>query len=86
MTAVPASDFLNSIGANSAIAARRESLQKTIECADYLGLRWFRAGVEGNVPVAQFIKLLWYQNKNFREHFFGWYLTLMSQRQKIELH
>ncbi|HEX4263309.1 MAG TPA: glycosyl hydrolase [Verrucomicrobiae bacterium] len=55
--AVPASDFLNSIGANSAIASRGESLEKTIECAGYLGLRWFRAGVEGNVPVAQFIEL-----------------------------
>ena len=56
-TAVPASDFLDSIGANSAIAARGETLEKTMECAGYLGLRWFRAGVEGNVPVAQFIEL-----------------------------
>jgi hypothetical protein len=55
--AVPASDFLDSIGANSAIAARGERLEKTIECAGYLGLRWFRAGVEGDVPVAQYIEL-----------------------------
>lgn len=57
VTAVPASDFLDSIGVNSAIAARGENFQKTIECTGYLGLRWFRAGVEGNVPVTQFIEL-----------------------------
>jgi hypothetical protein len=57
VTAVPASDFLDSIGVNSAIAVRGENFQKTIECTGYLGLRWFRAGVEGNVPVTQFIEL-----------------------------
>ncbi|HEY2084294.1 MAG TPA: glycosyl hydrolase, partial [Verrucomicrobiae bacterium] len=55
--AVPASDFLDSIGVNSAIAARGENFQKTMECTGYLGVRWFRAGVEGNVPVSQFIEL-----------------------------
>ncbi len=55
--AVPTVDFLNSIGANSAIASRGESLDKTIECAKYLGLRWFRAGVEGNVPIRDFVRL-----------------------------
>src|SRR5690348_5067933 len=55
--AVRASDFLNSIGANSAIAARGERLEKTIECAKYVGIRWFRAGVEGDVPIATYLDL-----------------------------
>lgn len=56
-TAVRAVDFLNSIGANSAISRRGESLQKTIECARYLGLRWFRAGNEGDVPLQDYLEL-----------------------------
>jgi hypothetical protein len=56
-TAVRATDFLNSIGANSAISGRGENLQKTIECARYVGIRWFRAGIEGNVPLQDFIAL-----------------------------
>src|SRR5262245_5959973 len=56
-TAVRATDFLNSIGANSAIAVRGERLEKTIECARYLGLRWFRAGIEGDVPINQYVSL-----------------------------
>lgn len=56
-TAVRATDFLNSLGANSAIAARGESLQKTIDCAKYLGIRWFRSGTEGNVPMQDLIEL-----------------------------
>lgn len=56
-TAVPATDFLNSIGANSAIASRGESVDKTIECAQFLGLRWLRAGIEGDMPVQTFIDL-----------------------------
>src|SRR4051794_16436996 len=55
--AVRASDFLNSIGANSAIATRGERLEKTIECAKYVGIRWFRAGIEGNVPMASYLDL-----------------------------
>ncbi|HZO91378.1 MAG TPA: glycosyl hydrolase [Chthonomonadaceae bacterium] len=39
-----ATDFLNSIGTNSSIFTRGEDLPKTIECARYLGVRWFRAG------------------------------------------
>src|SRR4051812_5853640 len=57
VTAVPAGDFLDSIGVNSAIAVRGESFRKTIECTGYLGVRWFRAGVEVNIPVEQFIEL-----------------------------
>lgn len=55
--AVPAGEFLDSLGVNSAISARGESLPKTIECARYLGIRWFRAGTEGDVPTADFLKL-----------------------------
>ena len=56
-TAVRATDFLNSVGVNSAINQRGETLQKTIDCAKYLGVRWFRAGIEGNVPIPDFIAL-----------------------------
>ncbi len=57
VTAVRADDFLNSIGVVSAISTRGERLEKTIECARYLGLRWFRAGTEGNVPIRDFVDL-----------------------------
>src|SRR5665213_1986091 len=56
-TAVRAADFLNSLGANSAISRRGESLPKTIDCARYLGLRWFRAGNEGDIPMQDLIAL-----------------------------
>lgn len=56
-TAIRATDFLNSIGVNSAINQRGETLQKTIDCAKYLGVRWFRAGIEGNAPIPDFIAL-----------------------------
>ena len=55
--AVAAGDFLDSIGTLSAISVRGESLQKTIDCAKYLGIRWLRAGIEGQVPARQFIVL-----------------------------
>lgn len=57
VTAALACDFLGSLGANSAISARGESLQKTIDCARYLGLRWFRAGIEGDIPIRDFVEL-----------------------------
>lgn len=56
-TAQRAGDFLNSIGANSAINQRGETLQHTIECTKYLGLRWFRSGIEGNVSIQDFLEL-----------------------------
>jgi hypothetical protein len=56
-TAVRSTDFLNSIGTLSAISVRGESLQKTIDCANYLGIRWLRAGIEGDIPLQQFIDL-----------------------------
>ncbi len=43
-TAVPANDFLASIGVNSSIDTRGESLEKTLECMQYLGARWIRSG------------------------------------------
>jgi hypothetical protein len=56
-SAVPANDLLNSIGTLSAISVRGERLQKTIECTKYLGIRWLRAGIEGNVPIEQYVEL-----------------------------
>ncbi|MCW3099171.1 MAG: putative glycosyl hydrolase [Chthonomonadaceae bacterium] len=55
--AVRATDFLNSIGANSAIDTRGETLAHTIACAKYLGLRWFRSGPEGGVRPQDIIEL-----------------------------
>lgn len=55
--AVSAHDFLNSLGTLSAISVRGENLAKTIDCTKYLGIRWLRAGIEGNVPLEQFVQL-----------------------------
>ncbi|HZR18258.1 MAG TPA: glycosyl hydrolase [Verrucomicrobiae bacterium] len=55
--AVAAATFLDSIGTLSAISKRGENLEKTIECCRYLGIRWLRAGIEGNVPLDEFIRL-----------------------------
>lgn len=52
-----ANDFLNSLGTLSAISVRGEKLEKTIESTKYLGVRWLRAGIEGNVPLDQFVQL-----------------------------
>jgi hypothetical protein len=46
-----ANDFLNSLGANSSISRRGELLDKTLECVKYTGIRWFRSGYEGNIPL-----------------------------------
>ena len=35
-------DFLQSIGVNSAIYRRGESVERTIECINYIGARWIR--------------------------------------------
>jgi len=55
--AMRASDFLDSIGVNSAINRRGESLAKTAECARYVGIRWFRSGIEDGKDVQAFIDL-----------------------------
>ncbi len=56
-TARPAADFLSSIGANSAISRRGETLAKTAEAASYMGLGWIRTGYESDIPVADLIAL-----------------------------
>lgn len=47
VTAISTNEFLNSIGVNSAISRRGESLDKTIEAIRYTGIRWIRSGYEG---------------------------------------
>ena len=56
-TAVRATDFLNSIGANSSISKRGETLQDTIKAARYIGLGWIRAGYEGDIPIEDLLAL-----------------------------
>ena len=56
-TAVRAADFLDSIGVNSSIDQRGERLDKTIECAKYLGVRWFRSGIECDIPMKKILDL-----------------------------
>ena len=55
--AVSADDFLNSLGAVSSVSRRGETLEGSIECVRYTGLRWLRGGLEDNAPVADFIRL-----------------------------
>ncbi|MDR0865862.1 MAG: T9SS type A sorting domain-containing protein [Candidatus Symbiothrix sp.] len=44
VTATKATDFLNSIGVNTAVSTRGENLEKTIEILKYTGFRWVRLG------------------------------------------
>ncbi len=46
-TAIPASDFLNSIGVVTTFPDRGQPLPKTIEMVKYAGFRWVRGGIEG---------------------------------------
>ncbi len=55
--AVRAGDFLRSIGANSSISRRGETLQATVKAARYIGLGWIRAGYEGDIPLRDLIDL-----------------------------
>ena len=55
--AVSVSKFLNSLGAVSSISRRGETLEGSIECMRYTGLRWLRAGFEDRAPVEDFIQL-----------------------------
>ncbi|HWB27274.1 MAG TPA: hypothetical protein VG738_17480 [Chitinophagaceae bacterium] len=50
-------DFLNSIGANSAISTRSETLEKTTQAINYTGIRWLRTGYEGDIPVQDLVTL-----------------------------
>lgn len=52
-----ANDFLNSIGVCSSVNGRGENLTSTIACAQYLGLRWFRAGSGNPSPVPDLLQL-----------------------------
>ena len=51
IAAISTNEFLNSIGVNSAIAARGEKLEKTIDAIKYTGIRWIRSGYEGNATA-----------------------------------
>jgi hypothetical protein len=55
--ATPASEFLDSIGVNSAIDQRGETLEQTIRFTKYLGIRWFRSGIEGSVSISDLLQL-----------------------------
>ncbi len=57
VSAVKADEFLNSIGVCSAVSRRGETLSNTVNAARYLGLRWFRAGYESRIPIADLITL-----------------------------
>jgi len=46
-TAIPAADFLNSIGVVSTFPDRGQPLPKTIGMVKYAGFRWVRGGIEG---------------------------------------
>ncbi|GAA4099433.1 hypothetical protein GCM10022392_24600 [Mucilaginibacter panaciglaebae] len=54
VSAVGTSEFLNSIGVNSAISSRGEKLEKTIEAIRYTGIRWIRSGYEGDATAGDY--------------------------------
>lgn len=56
-TAVRNSDFLSSIGVNTAVSGRGESLARTIEICRYLGISWIRSGYEGGLPTEDLMAL-----------------------------
>lgn len=51
------SDFLSSIGANSAVHQRGETLENTIEFTKYAGINWFRLGYESDIETKKLIEL-----------------------------
>ena len=55
--AVSVIDFLNSLGAVSSVSRRGETVEGSIACIRYTGLRWLRGGYEDNAPVGDFIRL-----------------------------
>ena len=55
--ALKLSDFLSSIGTNSAVHRRGESLENTIEFTKYAGIKWFRLGYEGEIETEKLIEL-----------------------------
>ncbi|MCL1859421.1 MAG: hypothetical protein FWF92_09365 [Oscillospiraceae bacterium] len=55
--ALKLSDFLLSIGANSAVHRRGESLENTVEFTKYAGISWFRLGYESDIETEKLIEL-----------------------------
>ena len=55
--AVKAVDFLHSIGANSSISRRGETLQDTVKAARYIGLGWIRTGYESDISLKDLVDL-----------------------------
>lgn len=54
-TAVPAYDFLNSIGVNTAIDDRFEHKEQTAESMRYIGARWIRSGAQRSTEVFEYM-------------------------------
>ncbi len=57
MAAARVGDFLKSIGANSIVSSRGETLENTTSAVKYVGLGWIGSGYESNVPVKDLIAL-----------------------------
>jgi len=55
--AIRVNEFLNSMGAVSSISRRGETLEGTIDCIKYTGLRWLRTGFKDNAPIAELAQL-----------------------------
>lgn len=55
--AVPANDFLNSLGVCSSITGRGETLEGTIDALNYTGIRFIRCGLEDKISVDDMITL-----------------------------
>ncbi|MEJ7559051.1 MAG: hypothetical protein WKF66_12140 [Pedobacter sp.] len=55
--AIPVDNFLNSIGVNSSVSKRGETLEQTLKAIKYLGIRWIRTGYEGDIPLNDLIRL-----------------------------
>lgn len=54
---ISVSKFLNSIGVNSSISVRGETLEQTSKAIKYLGIKWIRTGYEGDIPLPDLIQL-----------------------------
>jgi hypothetical protein len=46
-TAIPTTQFLDSLGIDTTLPDRGQPLDKTVEMVKYLGIRWVRGGIEG---------------------------------------
>ncbi len=55
--AIPANDFLNSIGVCSSITGRGETLEGTTEALSYTGIRFIRCGLEDQISVPDMVSL-----------------------------